>query len=69
MAIPSHDVECILEVKVQMELEGLMERVVPGERCSVEEYIECDDRLAVCTDLGCETWVANRASTRLHKWK
>ena len=59
MALPSHDVDPFLEADAQMELEGLMERAVPVERCSVQEYIEGDDSLAVCTDLDSENWEAN----------
>jgi len=60
LAPSSHDVWIqFMEADVQIELEGLMEREVTGERCSVEEYIEGDDNLAVCTDLDCENWEAN----------
>ena len=57
--VASHDVDPFLEADAQMELEGLMERAVPVERCSVQEYIEGDDSLAVCTDLDSENWEAN----------
>ena len=59
VALPLHDADPFLEADVQMELEGLMDRVVPGDRCSVDEYIEGDDSLAVCTDLDHENCEAN----------
>jgi len=59
VALPSYNVDPFLEADVQMELDGLMERVVTGESCSVEEYIEGDDSLAVCMDLDSENWEAN----------
>ena len=56
---PSHGTaDQFLEADTQLEVEGVMERVVPGERHSVKESIECDDSLAVCTDLDCEHWEA-----------
>ena len=58
-ALPSQDADPFLEADVQMELEGLIEKAVPGERCSVQEYIDGDDSLAVCTDLDSENWEVN----------
>ena len=60
VALLSLDADPFFEADVvQMELEGLIEGAVPGERCSVEEYVEGDDRLTVCTDLDGEKKEAN----------
>ena len=37
VVLPSHDIDPFLEIEVRIEQEGLMERTVPGERCSIEK--------------------------------
>ena len=48
---PSNDTDPFLETDTQVELDGLVEKSAPaGERCPVEEYIEGDDGMPLCTD-------------------